>query len=526
MTKKPSITAEWAARFSTLLGEERPKPAVTAVEAVELLTPEEMADADKRTIFAGTPGITLMQRAGTAVADAVRRRVPAESLIVVIAGPGNNGGDGFVAASSLADAGYSVVVGLLGERGKLSGDAALAADNWTGSVEEMTPALFKGAALVVDALFGAGLDRPVEGTAAIVIGALNESNIPVISVDLPSGIDGRSGCVLGIAVIADETLTFFRQKPGHVLLPGRTFAGRVSVVDIGINPATLVSIAPKTFHNVPPLWTALFPHAYTLGHKYDRGHAIVVSGPMTRTGAARLAARGALRIGAGLVSVAAPRDALPVHAAHLTAIMLLPMDGSIDLVDILADERRNALVMGPALGVGEGTNALTEAALGMNSAVVLDADALTSFAGEAEKLFGLIKARVAPTVITPHDGEFARLFPDLVEMPNKLDRVRQAATRSGAVVVAKGPDTTVATPDGRAAVADNAPAYLATAGSGDVLAGMIGGLLAQRMPAFEAAAAAVWLHGAAASVVGRGLIAEDLPEALPKVLSQTFGEAK
>lgn len=529
MTKKPSITAEWAARFSSLLGDEPVKTAVNAVnavDAIELLSPEEMADADKQTIYSGTPGFTLMQRAGTAVADAVRRLVPAGSLISVIAGTGNNGGDGFVAASRLVDAGYSVVVGLLGERGRHSGDAALAAKNWTGPVEDLTPASFRDAAFVVDALFGAGLDRPVEGTAAIVIDALNESNVPVISVDLPSGIDGRSGRVLGTAVVADETVTFFRRKPGHVLLPGRTYAGRVSVVDIGINPATLEAIAPKTFYNVPALWTASFPQAYTLSHKYDRGHAIVVSGPMTRTGAARLAARGALRIGAGLVTVAAPRDALPVHAAHLTSIMLLPMDGSIDLVDILADERRNALVMGPALGTGEGTIALTEAALGMNSAVVLDADALTSFAGEAEKLFGLIKARVASTVVTPHDGEFARLFPDLADIPSKLDRVRQAASRSGAIVVLKGPDTTVGTPDGRAAIADNAPAFLATAGSGDVLAGMIGGLLAQRMPAFEAAAAAVWLHGAAAGVVGRGLIAEDLPEALPEVLSQILDETK
>jgi hydroxyethylthiazole kinase-like uncharacterized protein yjeF len=266
-----------------------------------------------------------------------------------------------------------------------------------------------------------------------------------------------------------------------------------------------------------------FPQPHTDGHKYDRGHAVVVSGPMTRTGAARLAARGALRIGAGLVSVASPRDALPIHAAQLTAIMILPMDGSVDLVDILADERRNAVVLGPALGVGEMTKALVEAALGMRPAAVLDADALTSFAGKADRLFELIKGRTDATVLTPHDGEFVRLFTDLVDTPSKLDRVREAAVRSGAIIVAKGPDTIVASPDGRATIADNGPPDLATAGSGDVLAGMIAGLLAQRMPAFEAAAAAVWLHGAAARSKGRGLIAEDLPEALPAILSEIGG---
>jgi hydroxyethylthiazole kinase-like uncharacterized protein yjeF len=241
---------------------------------------------------------------------------------------------------------------------------------------------------------------------------------------------------------------------------------------------------------------------------------------MTRTGAARLAARGALRIGAGLVSVASPRDALPIHAAQLTAIMILPMDGSVDLVDILADERRNAVVLGPALGVGDMTKALVEAALGMRPAAVLDADALTSFAGAPATLFELVKGRAAPTVLTPHDGEFARLFPDLGETPSKLDRVREAAVRAGAIIVAKGADTVVASPDGRAAIADNAPPDLATAGSGDVLAGMIAGLLAQGMPAFEASAAAVWMHGAAARGKGRGLIAEDLPEALPAVFAE------
>jgi ADP-dependent NAD(P)H-hydrate dehydratase / NAD(P)H-hydrate epimerase len=522
LANNSSITAEWAARFSTLLSDELADTPTEAAEGAELLTPAQMEAADKWTIEAGTPGIILMERAGAAVATIVRRRVSPGSEVVVLAGPGNNGGDGFVAASNLADAGYMVTVVLVGDRTKLSGDAQIAANNWLGPIVAPGLDVFEHAHLIVDALFGAGLDRPIEGSAAEVIAAANDSGLPILAVDLPSGIDGRNGAILGAAINAEQTVTFFRRKPGHVLMPGRIHCGRILVVDIGIDVAALETIAPTAFHNVPQLWRAHLPKPHVDGHKYDRGHAIVVSGPMTRTGAARLAARGALRVGAGLVTVASPRDALQIHASQLTAIMILPMDGSIDLVDILADERRNAVLLGPALGVGAATQALVEAALGMAPVVVLDADALTSFADEPKRLFELISGRTAPTVLTPHDGEFARVFPDLLELPSKLDRAREAARRSGAIIVLKGPDTTVSAPDGRAAVADNAPPDLATAGSGDVLAGMVCGQLAQRMPAFEAAASAVWLHGAAARKVGRGLISDDLPEALLAVFADLF----
>jgi hydroxyethylthiazole kinase-like uncharacterized protein yjeF len=306
-------------------------------------------------------------------------------------------------------------------------------------------------------------------------------------------------------------------------MPGRARAGSVTVADIGIEPEALDTILVKTFHNLPQLWINALPRLRLEGHKYDRGHAIVVSGPMIRTGAARLAARGALRAGAGLVSVASPPDALAVHAAHLTAIMILPMNGTDGLADILADQRRNAVVIGPALGVNEWTAGLVETALRSNAAVVLDADALTAFAAVPQRLFNATQARKAPTILTPHDGEFARLFPDLMPLGSKIDRARTAADHSGAIVVLKGPDTVIAAPDDRAAITSNAPPELATAGAGDVLAGIIGGLLAQSMPAFEAACAGVWMHGAAAATRRAGLIAEDLPEALPKVLADLAG---
>lgn len=523
LIKNASVASEWANRFSALLGEELPEISGAAAEKaadVEILTPEEMASVETHTITAGTPGIELMKRAGAAVAELARQRVPAGGKIVVLAGPGNNGGDGFIAASILVNAGYPVRVALSTDRGNLSGDAAIAASGWGGPIDEFAPAIINGARLIVDALFGAGLARPIEGRIAGVIAAVNESDVPVVAVDLPSGIDGRNGNVLGIAVKATDTVTFFRRKPGHLLMPGRLFGGRISVADIGIEAAALEVVAPKTFHNTPEYWQEKYPQLRIDGHKYDRGHAIVVSGPMIRTGAARLAARGALRIGAGLVTVASPRDALAVHAAHLTSIMILKMDSPVELRAILSDERRNAVVLGPALGVDEKTRQLVEATLGMKQAVVLDADAIAAYFGRAEPLFELIMKRDGQTVLTPHDGEFSRIFPDLVLMPSKLDRARAAAVRSRAVIVSKGADTVVAAPDGRAVIADNGPPELATAGSGDVLAGMICGLLAQRMPAFEAAAAAVWMHGAAARVKGRGLIAEDIPEALPEVVSE------
>jgi hydroxyethylthiazole kinase-like uncharacterized protein yjeF len=521
VNKSSSIDADWAARFATLMGErsERPKSDADA-ETLELLTPEEMGEADRRTVALGVRSAILMERAGEAVASAASRMADAGSAVAVLAGPGNTGGDGFVAARLLAAAGYRVSVHLVGHRDKLKGDASLAARAWHGTVVAPVKRDFaRGAALVIDALFGAGLDRPVEGEAAAAIDGLNESGVPVLAVDLPSGVDGRSGAILGHAVFATETVTFFRRKPGHLLLPGRILAGPLTVADIGNDVSCLAAIRPKAFHNQPALWLSDLPVPRLDGHKYDRGHAVVVSGPITGTGAARLAARAALRVGAGLVTVASPPDAVVANASQLTAVMLTRMYDADGLAEILADRRKNAVVLGPAAGVGEATASLVGAALASSAAVVLDADGLTSFAADPGALLTQTKGRKAPVVMTPHEGEFARLFNDLAPNPSKLDRARQAAARSGAVIVLKGPDTVVAAPEGFAAIANNAPPDLATAGAGDVLAGLIGGLLAQGMPSFSAASAAVWMHGAAAKTVGRGLIAEDLPEALPTVLA-------
>ena len=495
-------------------------PTHVRAKMIELLTPAQMAEADRFTIAAGTPGVTLMERAGAAVAQAAAS-YPTDAKIVVVAGPGNNGGDGFVAARLLAERGHQVTVTLVGDAAKLRGDAAAAARRWHGKVDPPQAGSLAGCGLVIDALFGAGLDRPVEGPAREMIDAMNASGAPVIAVDLPSGINGASGAVMGAAVKARETVTFFRRKPGHLLLPGRLHCGRVTVADIGIAGDTLRSVGPRTFANEPPLWTYTFPWPRIDGHKYDRGHAVVVSGGVSFTGAARLAARGALRAGAGLVTIASPRDALLVNAAASLAVMVRPVDGSAELEQFLADRRRNAVLLGPGGGVGAEMRDRVAVALAGECAVVLDADAVTSFSDDPAALFDAIARRAdTATVLTPHGGEFARLFktsPQTTEQSSKLETVIEAARVSHAIVLLKGADTIVAAPDGTAAIAANAPPWLATAGSGDVLAGFITGLLAQGMPAFEAAAAAVWLHGEAAKEFGPGLIAEDLPEALPAV---------
>jgi ADP-dependent NAD(P)H-hydrate dehydratase / NAD(P)H-hydrate epimerase len=487
---------------------------------LELLSSAEMAEADRLTIAGGVPGLDLMERAGAAVAAAIVAKHPAGSRVAVVAGPGNNGGDGFVAARHLADRGYRVEVLLLGDASRLKGDAAQAAAKWKGPVVPAAIPRLEDARVVIDALFGAGLDRPVEGEARRLIEAMNAHPAPIIAVDLPSGINGTSGEVMGIAVQAAQTVTFFRKKPGHLLLPGRLHCGSVSVADIGIPDSVLTPVGAETYENAPPLWRSQFPVPRLTGHKYNRGHAVVISGPSWSTGAARLASRGALRAGAGLVTIASPREALAINAAANLAIMVRSVDGADELRAFLGDRRFNAVALGPGLGVGEATCSLVLTALAGDRAVVLDADAITSFAGAPRRLAQALTERTGATILTPHEGEFSRFFWALdqrTKVGSKLDRARLAAALTDSTVLLKGGDTVVATPDGWASIAANAPACLATAGAGDVLTGIAAGLLAQGMPAFEAASAAVWLHGEAAAGVGPGLISEDLPEALPRV---------
>ncbi|MDE3059815.1 MAG: NAD(P)H-hydrate dehydratase [Pseudomonadota bacterium] len=488
------------------------------LHSAALLTAEDSRTADKAAITGGTAGETLMENAGRAVAD-LTAQTYSKCPVLVVCGTGNNGGDGFVAARYLKERGWPVTLAVAGDADAIRGDARTAKNKWnmTGApARTFGASLLKDAGLVIDAIFGTGLSRPVEGTAKDAITAINDSKLPVVAVDIASGVNADSGAIMGAAVRATHTVTFVRPKPGHLLLPGKAQAGALHVYDIGISGDNL---KPQYFLNAPPLWKSSFPFPALDAHKYTRGHAIVIGGGAATTGAARLAAISALRAGAGLVSVACAAESLPVYASTLTAVMTKVIGKPADLAALLEGKRTAAAMIGPGCGVTETTRQQALQILSHKKPCVIDADAISAFHSNPKQLFSAI---AAPAVLTPHEGEFERLFS---AKGSKLERAREAAKQSKAVIVLKGNDTVIAAPDGRAAINANAPPFLATAGSGDVLAGIITGLLAQGMPAFEAACAAVWLHGEAASHFGPGLISEDLPLSLPAALKSLYVEA-
>jgi hydroxyethylthiazole kinase-like uncharacterized protein yjeF len=452
---------------------------------LELLTPGEMSEADRLSIEAGITGPALMENAGRAVARAIRARFsPCRTL--VLCGPGNNGGDGYVVARLLAQAGWPVSVAATAAPRKGT-DAAVAAALWHGPAARFGPRTAGRAALVVDAVFGAGLSRDVDGVTADTLRAAKR----LVAIDVPTGLDGETGAVRGFAPGAALTVTFFRRKPGHVLQPGRTLCGELVLVDIGTPAKVLARIKPSCFANAPGLWRLRQPES--TDQKYKRGTVTVCGGGMG--GAARLAALAARHGGAGLVSIAA-ESAAPAFAGTEAGTIILAQP----LAALLKDERRQVWVCGPGLGEERAGRDLA-VLLRAGRQVVVDADALTACSGKPDLLRGA-------TVLTPHEGEFDRVFGPL--KGSKLAGARAAAKRTGAVVVLKGSDTVIAAPDGRAAINENAPPWLATAGSGDVLSGLAAAQLAQGLAPFEAAAAAVWLHGRAGQLAGEGMIAEDL----------------
>ena len=488
----------------------------------ELLTPNEMGRADQSAIENGPlSGLQLMRNAGSAVVREIMRRFPDAVDIHILCGPGNNGGDGYVIANLLHKTGLPVFLHALAPP-KPGTDADLALAECGVDVRSIGELALNRSSLVVDALFGAGLERPLSGAALEVVEKVEAAGCRVTAVDLPSGLSGESGKVLGGACTADLTVTFFRKKPGHLLYPGRALCGELILADIGIRDEVLDEISPSCFENGPASWASQLPSPGADAHKYSRGAVGVFSGGPTATGAARLSAMAAQRAGAGAVTVYSPASALAVNAGHLTSIMLSKIDTPDELAAMLHDTRISSFVLGPGFGVGLKSRDFVRVLVGTDPdrkvdnlprSVVLDADALTSFEADPTALFDRNAAENGPAlVLTPHEGEFKRLFSDLASdgTMSKLDRARAAAELAQATVVYKGPDTVIAAADGRAAINTNATARLATAGSGDVLAGIIAGLLAQGMPEFEAACAGVWLHGETGRIAGQGAIAEDL----------------
>ena len=479
-----------------------------------ILSTQEMYRADALAIEGGTPGLTLMENAGKAIADAIAARWQ-PCPIIILCGPGNNGGDGFVVARLLDGQGWPVKLALLGEIGTLKGDAATNARRWKGTVEPLSLEALDGMDLVVDALFGAGLARPPEGVVAEVIEAINVRWLPCVAVDTPSGVHGDNGEVLGIAPNAELTVTFFRPKPGHLLMPGREYRGELVVADIDISGSVLDEIQPTTMLNGPELWAGRYPWPASDGHKYSRGHAVIAGGPVM-TGAARFAATAARRTGAGLATIASPPEAFEIYAASDPGNLVAKTPDLAAFSACLNDLRRNTVLIGPGAGISEDTRDKVLAGLKAGKSCVLDADALTVFGDDPGTLFDAIGG--TPCVLTPHEGEFQRLFGGSLG-DDKLSRARKGAEISDTIVLLKGADTVIAGPDGQVAINTTGTPFLATAGSGDVLAGMVTGLLAQGAPAFDAACAGAWLHGVAAEKIGPGLIAEDLLHAIPAVLA-------
>lgn len=480
-----------------------------------LISPAEMAAIDLASAQSGIDSFLLMRGAGLAVAAAVLRSYPQAHRYVMLCGPGNNGGDGYVAASALTECGANVAVFAFGDPDALSGDAARARQLWSGAVHPLEALVTQLGDVVVDALFGAGLTRDLPDAVAKAIDQINAEGLPILAVDLPTGVDGRTGQIRGAAFAASHTITFMTRKPGHLLLPGRSLCGALDVFDIGIPARIVLAVGSRPRVNVPALWSPYAARLDASSHKYRRGHLVVFSGGAQATGAARLSAAAGLAAGAGLVTVASPKSALDTNAAQLTAVMLKEVDDRHDLENWLQDSRLGAFVLGPGFGIG---NRAREFALALcDRALVLDADGIASFQEHRAELFERLSVAKGRVVMTPHEGEFARLFPEIArdQRLSKIEKAQAAAEISHATIVYKGADTVIASPDGKVAVNANAPPSLATAGSGDVLAGIIGAHLAQGMPAFEAAAAGVWRHGAAGTRAGAGLTAETLVTSIP-----------
>lgn len=486
-----------------------------------ILSVDQMREAERNACSNGISSFDLIASAGVCAFEVVRELYKKDERILVACGSGNTGGKGLIAAQLLNSAGYDISVALLGQPEFMTGDARQALDKLDlplTSLSDTNPAAFT---LIVDALLGMGINRPVSGELAQWINQANSCNASIVSIEIPTGISGDSGSVMGTSIKAKYTVTYFRKKIGHILYPGKHHCGNIHVCQIGIEPFVLDTFQPNLFENTQELWSSALPEIGWHSHKYTRGHTVVVAGHSTSTGAARLAARSALRSGAGLVTLACPTSSAHVVAAHVTAEMIRIINSPTEFENMLADNRISAVVLGPGMGVGANTREMVKTALSSNAAIVLDADALTSFEHYLADLIDAISGAKNDVILTPHAGELQRLFGkelaprrEYIEVvsifKSKIELTQAAARLCNATVLFKGPDTVIASSDGSCMINTNAPPWLATAGSGDVLSGTIAGWLSQGVSPFMAAGIGCWMHAEAANLVGPGLIATDI----------------
>jgi NAD(P)H-hydrate epimerase len=491
---------------------------MTRIFPAEIIGASQMRQADELTIESGTESFELMLNAAAAVADEITKHLDNNKKALVLCGPGNNGGDGFMAAKILKDRGWQVRVSCLTDVNNLKGDAAKAAAEWGEEVTSFAQTEPAPSEIVVDAIFGTGFHGILADEIAILFQKIKDVKAVVVAVDIPSGVNGDTGEADRNTLHASMTVTFFRKKLGHVIMPGLAYSGPTAIHDIGIKRGVLETTGIAAYENHPFLWQNRLRRKSLHDNKYTLGHAIILGGSRM-TGAAMLAAHSALRVRAGMCTIAAPMEAATAYQSYLPSLIYEPYGDLSLFAEHIADRRRSAVLIGPGAGKEDAYN-LRQAIikcceLGERKSIVLDADALNVFQGFREELFEVLHKRC---VLTPHEGEFERIFDDLEGI--KPLRAIEAAAISGAVMLLKGSDTVIATPDGKCVINTNGPPDLATAGSGDVLAGMITGLMAQGIPAFESACAASWIHGEAAYSFGPGLISSDLPDLIPQVLKE------
>ena len=456
-----------------------------------------------------------MKKAGRRVFEFVSNKFKNKQKIIVLCGPGNNGGDGFVVAKQLIDYGYTVQVYVYSDRKNYKGDALTALKEYEGNLKKINLFRLPKNVIYIDALFGIGLKREIKGKLKKVFKLINKSNNPVISVDIPSGISSDNGQILGSAIKADYTVTFHRKKVGHILDNGQEFSGKLKVVDIGFNQRKMKT---RILENFPSIWIRYFPWKKSLGHKYSRGRVIVYGGEKEFTGATILSSQAALRTGTGSVKIICSNHTLQIYSVKFPSVLKTEINNIYELKEFLKKEKITSMLIGPGAGSNKKIKEITKLILKKVKYVVLDADALTCFKDDLKSLYSLLDKN---KIITPHEGEFHKIFPKIKKKINKIDKALQAVRLTKSNIVLKGSSTIIVSFDKKIVINNHSSSELAVIGSGDVLGGIILSLIGKKkMNPFLAGCAATWLHGDIAKNYGKGLIAEDIVKGIPAALKR------